>query len=1193
MTLLLALLLVTVVVFLFLQTLRATIIPLLTVPVSLTGTFILFPLFQFSINTLSLFGLVLAIGLVVDDAIVVVEAVQRHIDDGEPPREATLQAMREVQGPVIAIALVLSSVFVPVAFISGIKGRLFQQFALTIATSVIISAFNALSLSPALTALLLKPQKKEERRGPMAWFFARFNRAFGWTVERYVGCTGLLLRRISIGLLFLFLCAGLALLVGKQLPSSFLPEEDQGVIYGNLQLPDAASLQRSDAAMRQVEAVLQNTKGIATYSTTSGFSLLSQTTSTNVGLMFINLLPWAERRKKELSVFSIVEQLNRRLARLPAGRCFTFLPPAIVGIGTAGGFDLMLEDRAGLPIGEFAAQVARFMEAAQKRPELSRMNDAFRPTVPQLFARVDEDRALKQGVDLGDLYTTLGAFMGGAYVNDFNRFGRQWRVYLEAEGAFRVRADNIARFYVKNRSGQMVPLSTLVTIQPASGPEFITRFNLYRSAEITGAAAPGYSSGQAMAALTEVAHSTLPPQLAIDWSGMSYQEERAGGVLGVLSLSLSLVFLILAALYESWSLPFSILLSTPLVILGALFGLLARAMAFDVYAQIGLIMLIGLAAKNAILIVEFARARLEQDKSDDIVGAALQGARLRLRPILMTSFAFILGMLPLWMSTGAGGVSRRVLGTTVIAGLLLATLFGVFLVPVLFVAVERVIRHLRPVRPHALLALAILLLSGCLLGPDYQRPKTEVPVAFRGQEQSRLDSLADLPWWRMFVDDKLLALIREALDKSYDLKSAAARVEQARALAGVAKDALLPTLSLSGGPSYQQSFVPFSIPGSPGNVRYELHQLQASFSWEIDLFGRLRRLRESALADYLAQKEARHGVIVSLIGELAQSYFELCTLDEQLAIAERTVASRRETLHLFEELEEGGVGNHLQTASEEANLTAAAAAIPNLEQQIAIKENQLAILIGRPPGPILRNAGLLEHPVPLQPPAGLPAALLERRPDLRQAEAGLIAANAQVGAALAQFFPQLTFSLQGGLESTSLSALFGASAATFGVGLLANYLLPLLNGFQVKHRYRAQKENWRALVASYQQLVLNALGEVSNALVSIEKLRQERTQREAEVSARKECVALAKERFRNGVASYLDVVQAEQNLFPAELQLAQTTGTELVAMTRLYRALGGGWQEEVRLPGRAPDRPAGRPSSRPSGRMGIVHGRGS
>jgi hydrophobic/amphiphilic exporter-1 (mainly G- bacteria), HAE1 family len=680
------------VVYLFLQSWRATVIPLAAVPVSLIGVFILFPLFGFSLNTLSLFGLVLAIGLVVDDAIVVVEAAQHHVEEGMSAREATLKAMREVAGPVVAVALVLSSVFIPMAFVAGIKGRLFQQFALTIAASVLISAFNALSLSPALSAMLLKPARA--RRGRLARWFGRFNQGFAWTTDRYVRWSAVLIRKLVIAVAMLAAFAAAAVLIGKRLPSGFIPEEDDGYLFGNVQLPDAASLQRTDAMMRKVEQVLSQTEGLAGYTIVSGFSILSQVAASNTGLLFINLEPWDERKSKSLTAAAIAAQISQRLAQLPEGRAFAFPPPAIRGIGNASGFDIMLEDRSGtLSIEQLGQNADRFMTAAGKRPELTRLNNSFRPAVPQLYARVNEALALKQGVDLADLYATLSTFMSGDYVNDFYRFGRVWRVYLQAEGAFRTRPENIDRFYVRNKQNQMVPLSTLVSIQPVGGPLFTTRFNLYRSAEITGAPAPGYSSSQAMAALTEVAKQTLPREMSFDWSGMSYQENRAGGVGGVLALAVLLVFLVLAAQYESWSLPFSVLLSTPVALFGALLGLLVRRMPLDVYGQIGLIMLVGLAAKNAILIVEFARSQLEQGKSMSIAEAALAGARLRLRPILMTSFAFIFGMLPLWFASGAGAVARRELGSAVIVGMLVATLFGVFLVPALFALIERIIRR--------------------------------------------------------------------------------------------------------------------------------------------------------------------------------------------------------------------------------------------------------------------------------------------------------------------------------------------------------------------------------------------------------------------------------------------------------------------------------------------------------------------
>jgi HAE1 family hydrophobic/amphiphilic exporter-1 len=687
-TLIEAMVLVILVVFIFLQSWRATLIPLLTVPVSLVGAFAVFPLLGFSINTLSLFGLVLAIGLVVDDAIVVVEAVQHHIEHGMSPRDATVKAMQEVSGPVVAIALVLSSVFIPVAFVPGITGRLYQQFAITIAISVLISAINALTLSPALSALLLKPTGKT--RGPLGRFFAAFNRGFEKATERYVGWTGLCVGKAGRTLVALLALTVFTGLLGGRLPGGFVPDEDQGYLFVNVQLPDAASMERTDAVCKQVEEILERTEGVGAYNTVAGYSMISQSSATYTAFFFVSLDPWHERHTAETNFKAIVASLNRQLRVIPAAQVFAFLPPPIPGIGTGGGFSLMLQDRSGQDVTFLEANLQRFLEAARKRPEIGGVFSPFRAGVPQIFADVDREKALKQGVDLQGVYTTLQAFMGGAYVNDFNRFGRQWKVFLQAEPEYRRTAGDIGAFYVRNDRGDMVPLSTLVSAQDVRGPEFTTRFNLYRAAEVTGSPAPGYSSGQAIAALEEVAREVLPAEMGYAWNAMSYQEKNASGGGAVFALAVLMVFLILAAQYESWALPFSVLLGTPLAVFGAFLGLLMRRQEFNVFGQIGLVMLIGLAAKNAILIVEFAK--LEREQGKPLVEAALNGARLRLRPILMTSFAFILGCVPLWIASGAGAVGRQQLGTAVIMGMLVATMLGIFLVPVLFVVIGRLVQ---------------------------------------------------------------------------------------------------------------------------------------------------------------------------------------------------------------------------------------------------------------------------------------------------------------------------------------------------------------------------------------------------------------------------------------------------------------------------------------------------------------------
>ena len=704
-----AILLVTFVVYLFLQGWRATLIPLLAVPVSLVGTFILFPAFGFSINTLSLFGLVLAIGLVVDDAIVVVEAVERHIEEGLTPKDAALKAMEEISGPVVGIALVLSAVFVPTAFIPGITGRLYQQFAVTIALAVILSAFNALTLSPALAALLLKP--KEESRGLLRRFFDWFNRMFASVTNGYIKWSGALIRKSAVVMVLLVVFGAAGWMFNSKIPSSFLPEEDQGYMFLHLQLPNAASLERTEEACKKVENILEHTPGVKYTTMVAGFSLLSFVSTSYNGFFFVTLDDWGNRKSRDVQIQEIQQHVNRELAKLPDGISFSFPPPAIPGVGTSGGFTFVLEDRGGKDVQFLADNMQKFMAAAHKRPEISPvLISTFLPSVPQQFLTVDRDKVLKQGVPVGDVYRTVQTFMGGLFVNYFNRFGRQWQVYVEAEGDYRRNMDNLGQFYVRSNQGEMVPLTALTKFEPKPGPEFTMRYNLYRSAQIVGGAAPGYSSAQAMKALEETFEQTMPREMGYDYMGMSFQEKKAQtGVPSwvIFSFSLLFVLLILAALYESWSLPFSVLLSTPVAVFGAFLILWLRRTVMgwflpaymvqiedDVYSQIGLVMLIGLAAKNAILIVEFAKDKYEEGMG--LVDAALEGARLRLRPILMTSFAFILGCVPLWTASGAGAVGRQIMGTTVIGGMLAASAIGIFFIPAIFYLVERLSGAKRP-----------------------------------------------------------------------------------------------------------------------------------------------------------------------------------------------------------------------------------------------------------------------------------------------------------------------------------------------------------------------------------------------------------------------------------------------------------------------------------------------------------------
>lgn len=688
-TLIIALILVILVVFIFIQDWRATLIPTLAIPVSLIGAFIFFPLLGFTINVLSLLGLVLAIGIVVDDAIVVVEAVQVNISKGMNAKEATLDAMRKVTAPVIATTLVLVAVFIPVAGMAGITGLLYQQFAITIVVSVLVSSVNALTLSPALCSLLLKEPKPY--KGPLGWFFAKFNKGMDKTTDGYMNFTSVVTRKLKRSAIFILLITVAAGFFGKLVPGGFIPEEDMGYFFVNIQLPDASSLQRTDVVAKKVEQILMKHPEVEYVSTATGFSLLSGAMSSNTGFLFASLKDWSSREK---TAKDLIREINGELhIGVKEAQAFAFGPPAIPGLGSGSGFSIMLQDKGGNTPQYLSENMMKFIKEANARPEIGSAFSTFQASVPQRYMDVDKEKALKMGISLSDLYQTVGAFMGGAYVNDFTRFGRLYKTYIQAEPQYRNKESDISNFFIRNNKGEMVPLATIVTIKPIAGPEYTNRFNLYRAVEVTGSPAAGFTSAQTMAALEEVADEVLPSDMSYAWNAMSYQEKKASGSLGIiLTFSLVFVFLILSAQYESWSLPLSILLGTPFAIFGALFALWAARLGSEtfennIFAQVSFVMLIGMAAKNAILIVEFAKD--EFDKGISLVEAALSAARSRFRPILMTAFSFILGVFPLVVATGSGAESRKVMGMALLGGMGLATLLGVFMYPMLFVAIGK------------------------------------------------------------------------------------------------------------------------------------------------------------------------------------------------------------------------------------------------------------------------------------------------------------------------------------------------------------------------------------------------------------------------------------------------------------------------------------------------------------------------
>ena len=1187
-----AILLVVIVVIIFLQTWRAAIIPLAAVPVSLVGTFSVMLLLGFSINALSLFGLVLAIGIVVDDAIVVVENVERNIALGLTSLEAARRAMREVTGPIVATALVLCAVFVPTAFISGLTGQFYKQFALTIAISTVISAFNSLTLSPALCAVLLRnhhdPKDLLTRTmdGAFGWFFRPFNRVFAWAGQRYSAGVNQVLRKSVVALV---LYAGLVFLTGwsfNKVPTGFVPSQDKQYLVAFAQLPDGASLDRTEAVIRRMSDIGLKVPGVESSVAFPGLSISGFSVAPNAGIAFFTLKPFDERTTPDLSGPAIAAALNQKLSVIQDAYVLAVPPPAVMGLGTIGGFKLYVEDRADLGYDALYQNVQGIVGQSYQTPGLASVFSMFTVNVPQLDADVDRVKAKTQGVPLENLFETLQIYLGSLYVNDFNRFGRTYEVFAQADAPFREHPDDITRLKTRNDQGQMVPLGALVKVTETHGPDRVMRYNGYPAAEINGAPAPGYSSGQGEALMSKIADNSLPRGMAYEWTDLTYQRILAGDTaIYVYPLCLLFVFLVLAALYESFRLPLAIILIVPMCLLFAIAGVWLKGSDNNIFTQIGLIVLVGLACKNAILIIEFAKQK--QEEGVPPLEAALEACRLRLRPILMTSIAFIAGVFPLVVAHGAGAEMRQAMGIAVFSGMIGVTVFGLFLTPVFYVTLMKLGRKKKatvvstPAAPAAPLAaggaVVGLLFLGMLftassslagpltVGPDYQAPSNAIPahykslVAGQWQEGQPLDGVPKGNWWELFADPQLNNLENQANQGSDDLKAALARLEESRAAARVSRAGLLPNASLD--PSFQRErYSPNENP-SFGNITANTISVPLDLSYEIDLWGRVRRGFESARADAQASLADYYNVLLTLQANVAQDYFSLRSLDAEIATVTSTVGLRHEQVQLVRSRYEGGIGNELDVAQAETELATAEADAAALAQQRDQMENALAIIVGQNPANFqlaaIPQSNTNWHPQPPAIPAGLPADLLQRRPDVAQAERQLASANAKIGVAKAAFFPVLTLTGSGGYLSGDVDSLFNWSSRTWSFG--PSLSLPIFAGGRNQANLHRSQAAFAEAAALYRQRVLVAFGDVENSLSDIRHLADQAAAQERAVDNARRAADLATDRYRSGIVAYLTVVDAEREALDNERANAQLAGQRLIAAVELIKALGGGW----------------------------------
>lgn len=1148
-TLLAALLLVIVIIYLFLQNWRATLIPVIAIPVSLVGAFMVFPLLGFSLNVISLLGMVLAIGLVVDDAIVVVEAVQANIEQGMDSVEATVDAMRKVSSPIVATTVVLLAVFIPVSFVGGITGLLFQQFAITIAVAVLFSAFNALTLSPALASILLRPQRKAEKG-----FFAWFNRWFDSLMKRYDSFTATLVTHTLRTALFVGVMLLLIVVGWRALPSGFLPEEDQGYVMVMVSTPAASSLERTLQAMQHTEALVAARDDVQYTALAAGFNMMAGISSTSSGIIFVMLKDISERK---LSAMQIASQLTEELyVAVPEAECYAFVPPSIPGLGTTSGITLQVQDLEGRGTAYLMEHTTQLMDELRKQGDIASVSTQFSDDTPQRKIEIRKRQAMSEGVALADIYNALSTYLGGDYVGQFNRFGKLYQTYLQASADRRANEKSLNSYYVKNGKGEDVPLSAFVDVKDTVGVEYVTQFNLYESIELTVTPAEKASTGDVMKIITSVADKNLPDDVGYAWSGTSYQEAKSsrGGAM-VYLLALVFVFLALAALYNSWGLPLAILMSVPVAVAGALVATVGAHMVRAVYVnnifmQISLVMLIGLAAKNAILVVEYADTIYRSSSGVTLAEAAMMAARERVRPIIMTALAFILGVMPLVFASGIYSTARNIMGVALVGGMILATVVGIFLYPATFYLVAKWGRVESRKTTAMVLLFGAMLMGSC--AKPLADPEVEIPDSYLFQD-AVVESGEELQgeWWQMYDDPMLDSLIRHALDRNRNLAIAATKIEAAQYALSQVRAEFLPELGVEaqGG-----------VKGIKSEKEYDF-ALQPTVSWNVSLFGALRHTRREAQAALLSTRWAYRGVQLSLTQQVAEAYFSLRQYSQNLAIAERSLMLRRQQAELIKTMLKQGFSTGLDMDQAMSLVYVAEADVAQYRRAVAQSELSLSTLLGEVPQSVGVADTLSVDGLPRGATVGLPATLLSRRPDIMESYYELQSAAAKVGVAHSERFPSLAITGDGGVMSNSVKNLFSQGYWAWGASV--GVAQTLFSFGRLKRAEQIARSQYDAAVLAYEQQVLEALEDVESALVAISTYDEQIERYREFVEANGRIASLTRALYERGLDDYLDVISTEQTWYESQQSLAQLVAQQYINYATLAMALGDWGTEEL------------------------------